>query len=179
MNVIFEGPDNVGKGTTIELFRNKYNHIAWSNIYYTGVKMPKEKQYSYMVNLFGKMWKLFEQDNIISDRSHISEAVFAEEYRDMKPGSIDMLFMQEKYYLKSGGPKTVLIMLIDTPEHLLEREDGLSHSQTTEDKQKELDLYLKYFKRSKLPKILIDVNGKSPCEVIEQIDGELKKIERK
>ena len=173
MNVIFEGPDNVGKGTTITNFRNKYNETAWSNIYYTGVKMEPKMQYSYMVNLFGKMWKIFELDNIISDRSHISEAVFASMYRGMKPTSIDILFKQEKYY---KGPKTILIMLIDSPLNLLEREDGLSHSQTIEQKEKEINLYLDMYERSDLPKMVVNVYDKDPDQVIEYIDKMLKGI---
>ncbi len=170
MNLIFEGPDNVGKSTTITNIRNHYNETAFQNIYYTGVKMEEKMMYSHMINLFGGMWNILKLGNIISDRSHLSESVFAKLYRNQ---DTDILFKQEKMHMKEI-PKTFLIMLIDTPNNLLKREDGLSHSQCIESKQKEIDLYLEAYEKSLLPKFIVDVDGKDPEQVKEYI---IKKLE--
>ena len=169
MNLIFEGPDNVGKGTTITNIRNHYNSTAWTNIFYTGVKT--KDTYGYMADLFGSMWKHFSLDDVLSDRSHISEYVFAKRYRGLSDEKLDILFLQEKYY---KGPETVLIMLIDTPLNLVDREDGLSHSETVEEKQEEIGLYLEAYKRSTLPKFIIDVNNKTPEQVKNAIVKQLE-----
>ena len=172
MNLIFEGPDNVGKGTTITNIRNHYNDTAWTNIFYTGVKT--KDTYGYMADLFGSMWKHFKLDDVLSDRSHISEYVFAKRYRKMSEKNLSMLFLQEKYY---KGPKTVLIMLIDTPLNLVDREDGFSHSETVEEKQEEMRLYLEAYGLSKLPKFIVDVNNKTPEQVKDYIIKQLDNLE--
>jgi len=172
MNIIIEGPDGVGKSTTIQNIKNYYNDIVFTNIYYTGVKMPDEDKYEYMVKLFSKMWNIFETfDNIISDRSHISEHVFATIYRGQ---DTNILFEQEEKYLEiSKG--TVLIMLIDTTENLMDREDGLSLSTTEEQKQKELDLYKEGFSRSNLPKLVLNIRDLDKQQVLDKIVHRIEK----
>ena len=158
--------DNVGKSTTLQNILNHYTaeeERIFTIIYHTGIKMPDEFKYDYMVKTFNQMWyNINNIENVILDRSHISESVFAEMYRGQ---NTDVLFDQER----QSTEDTFLVMLTDSADNLMKREDGLSLAQDIKAKQLELDLFDKSFQKSSLNKLRIDISDNNETQVVEKI----------
>jgi hypothetical protein len=87
------------------------------------------------------------------DRAHIGEFVYGHIYRGNSETE-DFMFHPEKYIDISD---TYLVMLTDSPENVLSREDGESLSTSISDIQKEKERFIQGFKRSTiLNKLHID-----------------------
>lgn len=162
MNIIFEGPDNTGKGTQIRLL-NRYitenGNIPFHVLHYSGIKnKDPEKIQKLSSNYYAQMFDILETSgkDFILDRSHIGEAVYSPLYRRY---SGDYVFELEKEF--DDVLKTcVLFLFIDTPENLIKRDDGLSFSTQVEMKQKEVDLFKQAFQKTNISnKHLIDCSN--------------------
>lgn len=70
-----------------------------------------------------------------------------------------------------------MVILIDSPENLVIREDGLSIMTGIEIKEKEVSLYKEIFDKIAIKKkVLVNVENKSEEEVLNEVIGKLKEF---
>jgi len=173
MVVIFEGPDNVGKGTQIrnifqELSKSKPTHT----LHYSGIKRDfSEDALKDSKKIYKSMFRLLNQNyiqsNFILDRSHLGEYVYGHLYRKYDPSYI---FDLEKSIFPGMMSQTYLLMFIDNPMNLIKRDDGLSLSTKKRYKIIELYRFQEAFKLSHIKnKFLIDIEGKDINDVKQEI----------
>lgn len=191
MVVLFDGIDNTGKTTQIQklasYFANK-NMISTVCKYSKFDKLDKKKEEKFYKRLykdyFDKIsnWPdkivpdpayiaednihYIHDNNLILDRGHISEAVYAPMYRSY---SGDYIWDLEKCL--ENKHNTYLIVLVNSVEKAVEREDGLSLSNGDANKISiEIAKFVEAYKKSCIPnKAIIDINGYSIEEVFAQI----------
>lgn len=191
MVVLFDGIDNTGKTTQIQKL---VSYLANKNMISTVCKYSKfdkldkkkeEKFYKrFYKDYFDKVssWPdkivpdpayiaednihYIQDNNLILDRGHISEAVYAPMYRSY---SGDYIWDLEKCL--ENKHNTYLIVLVNSVEKAVEREDGLSLSNGDADKISiEISKFVEAYKKSCIPnKVIIDINGYSIEEVFAQI----------
>lgn len=191
MVVLFDGLDNTGKTTQIQklvsYFANK-DMISTVCKYSKFDKLDKQKEEKFSKRFYKDYFEkivnwpdkvtpdpayvaednihYIHDNNLILDRGHISEAVYASMYRSY---SGDYVWDLEKCL--ENKYNTYLIVLIDSVEKAVEREDGLSLSNGDAGKINiEISKFTEAYKKSCIPnKILIDINGFSIEEVFAQI----------
>ena len=191
MIVLFDGLDNTGKTTQIQklvsYFANK-DMISTVCKYSKFDKLDKKKEEKFSKRFYKDYFEkivnwpdkvipdpayiaednihYIHDNNLILDRGHISEAVYASIYRSYSGDYVWDLekCLENKYNI-------YLIVLIDSVEKAIEREDGLSLSNGNADKINiEISKFAEAYKKSCIPnKILIDINGFSIEEVFAQI----------
>ena len=191
MVVLFDGIDNTGKTTQIQKL---VSYLANKNMISTVCKYSKfdkldkkkeEKFYKrFYKDYFDKVssWPdkivpdpayiaednihYIQDNNLILDRGHISEAVYAPMYRSY---SGDYIWDLEKCL--ENKYNTYLIILVNSVEKAIEREDGLSLSNGDADKISiEISKFVEAYKKSCIPnKVIIDINGYNIEEVFAQI----------
>ena len=170
MNIMFDGLDNVGKSTQIKLLMKHLIDKPTHVIHYSAISgITPEQSYKYSQQLYDDMFYMMSEGsafgrNLIFDRSHIGEYVYAPLYRNY---SGEYVFDIEKKYSKSAFfNDIVLFVLVDKAENAISREDGHSFSIDIENKQKEIDGFKKAYELSYIKnKHLIDINGLSIAEV--------------
>jgi dCMP deaminase len=152
--IIFEGPDNVGKTTQINLLKKFFinkgfnvHNLHYSNINTENIRIKSKSMYENAFKVFSS-----NSDIFISDRFHLGEYVYGQIYRNYKDA--DDIFEIE---IPSIG--NLLIVLIDEPENLIKREDGQSFSIKLENKIKEIELFKDAYEKSSLKKILINIKN--------------------
>jgi len=165
MLIIFEGPDNVGKTTQINLLRNYFANKNKTFILHhsSNYKVPPEKHKELAKKEYLTIFNLNE--DIICDRLHGGEYVYGPIYRNYNGDFV--------FDLESEG---YLIVLIDEPKNLIKRDDGKSFSIDLEKKRLEIQRFKEFYEKSNLKKILININGKSIEEVHQIIIDFLDKI---
>jgi thymidylate kinase len=183
MVVLFDGLDNTGKTTQIQklvsYFANK-DAITTVCKYSKFDKLDKTKEEKFSKRFYKDYFEKIsnwpdkvtsdpayvDDNNLVLDRGHISEAVYASMYRTY---SGDYVWDLEKCL--ADKLNTYLIILVDTVEKAVEREDGLSLSNGDAGKiSEELAKFIEAYKKSCIPnKILININGFSIEEVFAQI----------
>lgn len=191
MIVLFDGLDNTGKTTQIQklvsYFANK-DMISTVCKYSKFDKLDKKKEEKFSKRFYKDYFEkivnwpdkvtpdpayiaednihYIHDNNLILDRGHISEAVYASMYRSYSGDYIWDLekCLENKYNI-------YLIVLIDSVEKAIEREDGLSLSNGNADKISiEISKFAEAYKKSCIQnKIIIDINGLSIEEVFAQI----------
>ena len=191
MIVLFDGLDNTGKTTQIQklvsYFANK-DMISTVCKYSKFDKLDKKKEEKFSKRFYKDYFEkivnwpdkvipdpayiaednihYIHDNNLILDRGHISEAVYASIYRSYSGDYVWDLekCLENKYNI-------YLIVLIDSVEKAAEREDGLSLSNGNADKINiEISKFAEAYKKSCIQnKILIDINGFSIEEVFAQI----------
>ena len=191
MIVLFDGLDNTGKTTQIQklvsYFANK-DMISTVCKYSKFDKLDKKKEEKFSKRFYKDYFEkivnwpdkvipdpayiaednihYIHDNNLILDRGHISEAVYASIYRSYSGDYVWDLekCLENKYNI-------YLIVLIDSVEKAIEREDGLSLSNGNADKINiEISQFAEAYKKSCIQnKILIDINGFSIEEVFAQI----------
>lgn len=191
MVVLFDGLDNTGKTTQIQklvsYFANK-DMISTVCKYSKFDKLDKKKEEKFSKRFYKDYFEkivnwpdkvipdpayiaednihYIHDNNLILDRGHISEAVYASMYRSYSGDYVwDMEKCLENKY------NIYLIVLIDSVEKAIEHEDGLSLSNGDADKINiEISKFTEAYKKSCIPnKIIIDINGLSIEEVFAQI----------
>lgn len=154
--IIFEGPDNVGKDTQIKLILKSLINFPTHIIHYTNIKDLTNKEiYDYNHKLYNDMFSICEKSNnrnLIFNRSHLGEYVYGYLYRKY---DTEYIFEIEKSFSKKDfWKKLYLIVLIDTEENLIKRDDGLSHSIDLDKKKCEItrfnELYQKTYIQNKI-----------------------------
>ena len=191
MIVLFDGLDNTGKTTQIQklvsYFANK-DMISTVCKYSKFDKLDKKKEEKFSKRFYKDSFEkivnwpdkvtpdpayiaednihYIHDNNLILDRGHISEAVYASMYRSYSGDYVWDLekCLENKYNI-------YLIVLIDSVEKAVEREDGLSLSNGNADKINiEISKFAEAYKKSCIQnKIIIDINGLSIEEVFTQI----------
>ena len=191
MIVLFDGLDNTGKTTQIQklvsYFANK-DMISTVCKYSKFDKLDKKKEEKFSKRFYKDYFEkivnwpdkvipdpayiaednihYIHDNNLILDRGHISEAVYAPMYRSYSGDYVWDLekCLENKYNI-------YLIVLINSVEKAIEREDGLSLSNGDADKINiEISKFAEAYKKSCIQnKILIDINGFSIEEVFAQI----------
>jgi thymidylate kinase len=156
MNFIFEGIDNVGKTTQIKMLLGELAKTALVHtIHYQaipGMKPKKAKEYS--LKLYMDMFSILI-DRIpnyryyILDRSHIGEFVYGHIYRKYDPSYI--FAIEDRFSMLPMWQQTYLITLLDHPEAVLSRDDGLSFTTEVKKKQEEIDRFIEATDRSSIP----------------------------
>lgn len=180
MKYIIEGIDRLGKSTLVNnILNTKGHHVV--------IHYDKPKKFDYYTNsfesaiLFKDPLKMLQEDvntnmmalinskaNIIFDRGHLGECVYAPLYRKY---SGDYVFECENAVQNLDDVK---LILLTTSNFELCVDDGLSFN--FDNKEKEQALFVQAFNKSKLNKVMIDVhNGsggfKSPSEVLREALG--------
>lgn len=191
MIVLFDGLDNTGKTTQIQklvsYFANK-DMISTVCKYSKFDKLDKKKEEKFSKRFYKDYFEkivnwpdkvipdpayiaednihYIHDNNLILDRGHISEAVYASMYRSYSGDYVWDLekCLENKYNI-------YLIVLIDSVEKAVEREDGLSLSNGNADKINiEISKFAEAYKKSCIQnKIIIDINDLSIEEVFAQI----------
>jgi thymidylate kinase len=180
--IIVEGPDNVGKSTLIKNVKDYFNDMTLHNLHYSNVKQPsKEAVIEYSKKTFNEMFQMmefqirFHKSGIICDRSHLGEMIYGPIYRDYTG---EFVLDIEKTYSNniSLWNNLFLITLVDEPENLIARDDGLSFSTDLEKKQTEIDNFCNAHNKSliknKLQLNIKDYDADAASKaVIEFIEG--------
>ena len=182
MVIIFEGPDNVGKSTQIDMLRKAFHDfeistqvIHCSNFKFrtniddkysveTQAKVLKEMSKRYYTKIMQIMNVYNTKDDnyesvLILDRSHLGETVYSPIYRNY---SGDYVYELEN--IVECPKKVFVITLVDTAENLISREDG--HSFSTN-----IDAFKTANSSTKFNSLLIDIDGLSPDRVFEKISN--------
>lgn len=174
MVLIFEGPDNVGKGTQITkiqpLLIDKPIHV----LHYSAIKgfETNEEVKAYSDSLYRSMFSLLENNykhnHFILDRSHIGEVVYSPMYRNYDGSYVYNL---EQWHTGTDFWKEVfLITFIDNAENLIKRDDGLSFTIELDKKRKEIDAFVDATMRSNIiNKKIINIAGKDVDMVHEEV----------
>jgi len=174
MIIIFEGPDNVGKGTQIQKILPYLHDRPTHQLHYsavTGFNTPEEtKEYSEKTyfSMFKLLHHYYEEFNFVLDRSHIGEMVYAPLYRNYDG---DYVLEIEKVWMGYDFWKQIyLITFVDDPENLIKRDDGLSFTIEPDKKKDEINRFMEAFKKSNIKyKHTINVFNKSIDQVHEEV----------
>lgn len=162
--LIVEGPDNVGKTTLINNIKNHYNDYTLHTIHYSNVKQSStEDTIRYTEKLHSEMFRMMlnavpnDKSGLIFDRSHLGEMVYGPIYRGYTGEYVIDIERKFKHIL-SIWDNLLLITLVDTPERLIERDDGLSFSTDINKKIKEIKNFKNAHDKSMIKhKLLIDI----------------------
>jgi len=168
--LIFEGPDNTGKGTQIKLVHENCTERLFHTVHYSGLGFPLPEQHiEYSKELYEDMFKMMFDSkvdrNFIFDRSHLGEMVYAPLYRKYDG---DYVLDIEKKYTEDLANNLYLIVFINDPETILKRDDGLSYYQNLDGVRQEVNYFIEAYNKSQIHnKILINVGNKTPQEIHE------------
>jgi len=174
--VIIEGLDRCGKDTQIGLLQRRYFPEVWQVFHYSKVPFIEKnhhKEYSELLysDMFNMMVdSLGNERNLIFNRSHLGEAVYAPLYRDYDG---DYVFEIEENWLKKTkgllSERIFMITLVNEPSILIARDDGEGFSKNENDIKVEKERFERaHWKSSIKNKILINC-GTQSIEDIHQI----------
>ena len=180
--IIVEGPDNSGKSTLIKNIKNHFNHIAIQNLHYSNVNQSSiEDTISYTKKLHRDMFELMEfvtsvdNSGVICDRSHLGEMIYGPIYRGYDGEYV--LDIEREYHNRDIWNKIVLITMYNSPENLIDRDDGLSFSTDINKKKNEIDNFVNAHNKSTITKkVLIDVGENTEEETFQQVLNLIKEI---
>lgn len=159
MNILIEGSDGAGKTTTIDILKevldmpvvkgSTFEHAAHGNEF-----------------LFNKFYSFTDLDNYIFDRTHISNRVYAQLYKDYSILTPEQMKLAEEK-LK---PKSLLFYLFADLDVVIERVSNRGDDYVELDMIKKIrDKYEKVLSETSLDVIRIDTTNKNPHEVAKEI----------
>lgn len=174
--LIVEGPDNVGKSTLINNLNNYYNKITLHNLHYSNVKQENTAEViKHNKKLYTEMFELMtftlknDKAGLIFDRSHLGEMVYGNIYRSYT-GDYVLDIEKKFHHILDIFENLFLITLVDEPENLISREDGLSFSTDLDKKQRELELFdLAHNSSSISNKLIINIKNKDAEAVFKEV----------
>jgi thymidylate kinase len=182
MFILVEGTDNVGKSTLIKNIKDYFNDITLHALHYSNVKLPQNKAIEYSTKSYTEMFEMFlsntshENSGIICDRSHIGEMVYGPIYRGYSGEYVLDIEAQYKNY-EQIWDKLFLITLVDSPENLISREDGLSFTVDLEKKKVEIDNFLSAQEKSLIKhKLVIDISNHNEKEALDSAVSFIRNI---
>lgn len=173
MIILIEGPDNVGKGTQIELLRESFSQIPFLKIHFT--RPPKKAIASYQQVLFKSMFEIFDfcilnQINLIADRSHLGEAVYGPLYRGT---DAKWIYELERAYLKKSPALVnaiILITMVADDKTLFARDDKLSYYNSEDTAAKENRAFIRAYELCNVNhKMIIDCQDRTKESIHEEI----------
>ncbi len=174
--IIVEGPDNVGKSTLIQNLKNKFNNFTFHNLHYSNVKQESpSKTIEYSTKMYTEMFQLmfecskYENTGMILDRSHLGEMVYGPIYRGYT-GEYVVDIERKFKHIHPIWDNLYLITLIDQPENLIKRDDGLSFSIDLEKKQTEINNFINAHDKSLIKhKLMINILHSDATKVAERV----------
>tara|TARA_R100001163_G_C5036614_1_gene175673 strand:- start:135 stop:728 length:594 start_codon:yes stop_codon:yes gene_type:complete len=177
--IIIEGTDNVGKDTQQNLIIERISNLVFHKLHYSSLPFRKDKDLhsTYSKKMYEDMFKMMiackDKDiNLIFNRSHLGETVYAPLYRGY---SGDYVLDIEKDYVKALRENLYLITLVNDPHTILKRDDGKSFYGNEEEVKAEVDGFTRAHRLSKIKnKQLINVGTMSAIEVSHLIVNFLK-----
>lgn len=182
MIYLVEGPDRTGKSTFIDMLRSTLKNPYIMTIHCG--KPPKdvdnvEWTKRHYLNLISRILYLNNNGHdVILDRSWLGETVYGPLYRNT---DIPLNFFER--LISDFNNQFKLVLFLDSAESLLSREDGNSHSNDLEFKNKELSLFLNSYNESIIKnKYLVDWSSlqfskdKINCIVNNLLSGALQLI---
>ena len=153
--ILFEGPDNNFKSSLINEIVNSHN-IQNYVIIHSGKPethgLTKEQivlnQLDYNYNLIRNAERISDKfDMIFLDRSYIGEYVYGQMYRDIAYKEKHLTDLEQSIFRPEIWTS---VLLLDSVENRLEREDGKSLSTSEHTMQYETMLFKKFFSASTL-----------------------------
>lgn len=167
LNIIIEGPDNVGKSTLIRGLKKHFKDTIFHVLHYSALNCDKSKMMEMSQKYYKQMFSLLRSDiNFICDRSYIGEFVYGPLYRNYTESDLQVYTDMELSLISCDKP-TIIVYLHDDVQNLIDRDDGLSISNKPEMIKKELDLYKKTISQSKLPHI--EVKSTNEEETLQKV----------
>ena len=171
--IIIEGTDNTGKDTQQNLIIEKVNNLVFHKVHYSSLpfKEDKNKHKSYSTQMYNDMFRMMMNSkddgiNIIFNRSHLGESVYAPLYRGY---SGDFIFDIEEKYAEKLREDLYLITLVNDPSIIMARDDGKSFYENEEEIKAECDGFTRAHRLSKIKnKMLINV-GKMDAEEVSNV----------
>jgi len=181
--IIIEGTDNTGKDTQQNLIIEKVNNLVFHKVHYSALpfKDDKAKHKSYSTKMYNDMFKMMmnskdDDINIIFNRSHLGESVYAPLYRGY---SGDFIFDIEEPYVNQLREELYLITLVNDPSIIMSRDDGKSFYGNEEEIKAECDGFTRAHRLSKIKnKMLVNV-GKMDAEEVSNVILEFLSHENK
>lgn len=176
--IIVEGPDNVGKTTLIQNLKNYYNDLTFHTMHYSNVRQDSpESTIAYSKHLYMQMFDImlnqtkYGFSGIICDRSHLGEMVYGPIYRNYDGEYV--LDIEKKYsHIHSVWDNLLLVTLVDNPENLIAREDGLSFSTDLAKKQTEIANFINASQKSTIKhKVLINIKNHDEKKALAAVAG--------
>ena len=169
--VIFEGLDRCGKDTQIGLLQKKFYPEIWHTFHYSKIpfdEIPQHKEYSKA--LYEDMFSMMVDNsnhsrNLIFNRSHLGESVYAPLYRGYGG---DYIFDIEKKFTESGtlDKSLYLITLVNDPEILIKRDDGDGFTKDAAGIQVEKEKFERAHRKTSIKnKLLINCGIMTPNEI--------------
>ena len=169
--IIFDGPDNVGKGTQLSLLRKHYKDIPFA---ITNLDKPigansEEKREYGLAAAYGQLTTLFAgyQAGIpqIADRAHYSE--YAYSILRGQHQLTDIMEMESEF--KEYKDDVLSIIFIDEVENICERDDGNSNygEEVVENIKNIITNFKEHAAASLFETHIIDINGKD-IEIVQQ-----------
>lgn len=171
--IIIEGQDRCGKDTQISLIQKHFKNDIFHVFHYSKVPFnTKMEHISVNRRMYKDMFQIMLENlgkdrNFIFNRSHLGESVYSSRYRKYDGNYV---FDIEKNYTYVLEHNLIMIVLVNTPEILLDREDGLSLSMNIADVKYEREAFIQSYNKSSIRfKKLIECGSKS----IETINQEI------
>lgn len=180
--IVIEGPDNVGKSTLIKNIKDHFNDMSLINLHFGNVKQDsKEDVIAYSKKTFQDMFCIMQdqatrdKSGVICDRAHLGEMVYGPIYRNYPADFVIDIERQWTNYLPVWN-NLFLVTLYDTPERLIERDDGLSFSTDLDKKTTEINNFLSAHDKSLIKhKLKLNIKDhdaeQASSAVIEFIEG--------
>jgi thymidylate kinase len=174
--IIIEGPDNVGKSTLIQNLKNKFNNFTLHALHYSNVKQESPaKTIEYSTKMYTEMFQnmfecsKYDKSGMIFDRSHLGEMVYGPIYRGYTGEYV--LDVERKFkHIHPIWDNLYLITLIDQPDNLIMRDDGLSFSTDKEKKKTEINNFINAHDKSLIKnKLLINIVHSDAEKVSERV----------
>lgn len=174
--IIVEGTDRCGKSTIINNIKQHFNQFTFHALHYSNVKQHSiEEVQTYSKKMYTEMFELminlipFDKSGIICDRSHLGECVYGPMYRNYS-GDYVLDIEKEFNHFNPVWDNLFLFTLYDTPERLVQRDDGLSFSTDLVKKQTEIDGFLRAHELSSIKhKKLINIEHHNAEQAIKAV----------
>lgn len=164
MHIICEGLDRCGKSTLIDNIVKYYKKPFIKLHHYGPPFKDKEMDIKFDLILYNEMADIFNRyENVIADRSHLGSLIYSPIYRGHNGEHV----MEIEKKLPND---LFLFTLYDTPERLVQRDDGLSFSIDLIKKQTEIDGFLRAHELSNIKhKKLINIEHHNAEQAIKAV----------
>jgi thymidylate kinase len=179
--IIVEGLDRCGKDTQIGLIQKAFKEETFQVFHYNKIPFDtQEDTIDFSKRLYDDMFRMMEENlgktrNLIFNRSHLGESVYAPLYRKYDG---DYIFEIEDRYDEALAQNLFMIVLVNDPSILAKRDDGNSLSKGEDDIRKEKEMFERAYFKSKIKnRLLVDVGTETPREVLSVILQFIKEAE--
>ena len=179
MHIIIEGQDRCGKTSLTQELIKYLTDKPIQQLHYTAFKCFDKKQdcIKYSKSVYKQMFKFLKSNktNYILDRAHLGEYVYGYLYRKYTEKQARYIFKLEEILKVNENKDIALIVLADSSNERLNREDGKSISNDNKTSEIEFNRFKAAYGMSIIPnKIFIDIAGKDFNTVLNEVKSFLK-----